>query len=109
MGDHGTHTSGVAEPLIDDELLSTLVGKVDAELFKGIVFEVLKSKLIEDTNKIGKLPIAYAELGVDGLDNPCKENAVKGAGERVSLLGGASRVEKHGAKLLADQLELVGE
>ncbi|RUP30297.1 LOW QUALITY PROTEIN: hypothetical protein BC936DRAFT_138656 [Jimgerdemannia flammicorona] len=107
-GHDGVYACVVVEQLVDDELLSALISEIDTELLERVILEILEAELVEDAHEVGGLA-AKAELGVDGLNDPREEHAVEGTGEGVALLGGAGGVQEDGAKLLTDQLELVGQ
>lgn len=88
-------------------VLQTFVGKVDAELIKGVgaAREVLGTGQVEQTNEGGK--VVTAETLVDVLVEPCEEQRVERFCEVVSVVRCAIRIKEHGAKLLFDKLRLV--
>ena len=95
------------EDTLLDKVLQTLVGKVDAELVKGVgaASHVLRTRKIKEPDECVK--VVTTEVLVDVFIQPGKEKRVESLGEVVMVIRSTIGVEEDGAKLLLDELGLV--
>ena len=70
-------------------LLQALVGKVDAELLEGVVFEDFESKYVEDSDVPHPCLLSLAareRLFVDARHNPAKQSVIQCFCDRISVV-----------------------
>jgi hypothetical protein len=76
-------------------LLKTLIGEIDAQLFKRIYPQYFKPKDIQDPNKLNNFPgsliAAYRAVSVVNLSNePGKERAIEPLDESANIILGVN-------------------
>jgi hypothetical protein len=100
------------ERRLEDPVVETLVGKIDAELVDRVgasteAGEVLEAGQVEDADEGRK--VVSAESFVDVLVEPGEEEGVESFGEVVSVGGSSVWVEEDGADVLVDDGRLAVE
>ena len=95
------------EDTLLNKVLQTLVGKVDAELVKGVgaASHVLGTRKIKEPNKCIKA--VTIEALVDVFVQPSKKERIESLGKVITAVRSTIGVEKDGAELLPDELSLI--